>query len=705
MRFHAALALATSLAAFSSFSPTLAQTSPAQPVFVDLARSTSAERTANAERLVRKAVDQGRIRVIVGLGTALKPRESLGRAEAAAQARILRTAQDGLATRVLGRALASSDAVVRFDTIPFVSMFVDAAQARRLLADREATSIQEDVPVPPSLLESVPRLNADDVWAAGFPGTGFTVAILDTGVDKTHPMLSGKVVSEACYSTEDPELRIRSLCPGRVLESTEPGSGVHCNVIQCDHGTHVAGIAAGRAMPGSGHTGVARDANVIAIQVFSRFNRARDCYVGPPCVATFFTDIIKGLERIDELRTTHKIAAVNLSLGGGYLYNQACDTVQPAMTALVKSLRAARIATVIATGNGGWDTGITPPACISAAIAVGSTLDTEDTVSDFSNHAAQVRLMAPGSDIVSSVPGGATAAKNGTSMATPHVVGAFALLRDVRGGATVDDISAALECTGVPVTRANIVKPRIDVDAARLFLLDPPNTRAAFNFNRKADGAAWTPLMGEFVVREGMYRAKVTPGWKISSIPNCNERLNVSVRMRHVEVPAIPGEPLSPTNAGIFIKSQLHPTAKTFTGYFVGYNQFNGGQVFMNRLHNYNLNALNGGWAHVLCLKEGYAHNVNDFNTLRVISRGGVHRVIFNGVEVCNVTDQTFGVGRVAVATYLPDPARGNSFDVDWVTIEPKEGPAAADVVPAVSASPISAVPVKVVSGSHAGIR
>ena len=85
------------------------------------------------------------------------------------------------------------------------------------------------------------------------------------------------MVSEACYSTNDPFFSATSVCPGGVEASTAPDSGLNCDALDpsiadgCNHGTHVAGIAAGN---GVGFNGMALDANVIAIQVFSKISSA-----------------------------------------------------------------------------------------------------------------------------------------------------------------------------------------------------------------------------------------------------------------------------------------------------------------------------------------------------------------------------------------------------------------------------------------------
>ena len=635
------------------------------PIVIRLGEAAqTAGADAAAGRLIQKAREAGQIRVIVELSLTMKSEESLSTAAATAQARALGAAQDRVALRVLGHA-ATDATVTRFETVPFVSLFVGAVELQRLLRDPEVITIQEDVPFRPTLNESIARINADDVWSAGFQGNGASIAILDTGVDPTHPMFAGRIVSGACYSTPAPQLQIYSLCPGGVPAATGPQAGVNCTGVHaCIHGTHVAGIAAGGRIPRL-RGGVARLAKIMAIQVFSRFENPDDCFDTVPCILAFNTDVVKGLERVYQLRSSLHIAAANLSLGGGYFYNFPCDNVQPAMTAVIKALRAARIATVIASGNAGYNGGMTPPACIADAIAVGSTLDSADELSFFSNHAAQVRFLAPGSDITSPVPGGRLETLSGTSMATPHVAGAFALLKDVYAGATVDDIAAALECTGVPVERAGIIRPRIDVDAARAFLLAPPTQPRFFTFDNAVDGNAWTRLMGSFSVTGGAFRANGAPGWKIASIRNCNENLTIEARMRRT------GPDLN-WNSGIFFKATLNQTDKIFSGYFAGYNGYNGGQVFLNRLHGYDLKVLNGGWAHVLCLVTP-DFDPAGFNTLKVISRAGHHRVIFNRVEVCNVTDTTFGVGRIAVAGYFPNPSAGHGFRVEQVSIIPAE--------------------------------
>ncbi len=374
---------------------------PAAPILVVPAETGQA---AGAEALVARAAAQGQVRVIIGLDEALADEETLAPAEVQTQRTRLRAAQSALLADLGAAAVPEQrrtgpgagghgvDGVTLFDTIPFLALNADAAAVRRLLAAPGVTSVQEDVPVPPTLLQSVPLIKADQAWALGFSGTGQVVAVLDSGVSKTHPMLTGKVVSEACYSSTVAG-QSTSLCPGGAAASTAANSGVNCptNVYGCDHGTHVASIAVGNA---SNIKGVARDAKLIAIKVFSRFDSPSSCGSLPaPCILAYYSDITKGLERVYTLRKAFKIASANMSIGGG-AYSTACDKQLPATTAIIKKLRTAKIASVIASGNSGYNGFVGAPGCIAAAVTVGSTTKS-DTLSSFSNQAKLVDLLAP----------------------------------------------------------------------------------------------------------------------------------------------------------------------------------------------------------------------------------------------------------------------------------------------------------------------
>ncbi|MBI5565884.1 MAG: S8 family serine peptidase [Chloroflexi bacterium] len=410
-------------------------------------------------RLLDMAEDQGRVMIIVGFEL---PGYDPARMAADAQAEAEQTAAIAQAQAALLDRLSGLDvtSIKTFDYIPFMALTIDAAGLKALAADPLVSSIEEDVPVSPDLAQSVPLIKADYVHIVGYSGEGQTVAVLDTGVAKTHPALSGKVVSEACYSTNNAGQGASSLCPGGATSSTASGSGVNCatTTTGCDHGTHVAGIV----------SGVAPNANLIAIQVFSRFTNTpgnTSCTGTSPCTKAFTSDVIAGLNRVYALRTTYSIASVNMSLGGGQ-YTATCDSTEAARKAAIDLLRSANIASVIAAGNSDYRNAMAAPACISTAISVGATTKT-DQVASYSNLASFTTLLAPGSDIYAPVPGNNYDSKNGTSMAAPHVAGAVAILKQAKPAATVSEIITQLTTTGTFVTDqrsgGSVTKRRLDV--------------------------------------------------------------------------------------------------------------------------------------------------------------------------------------------------------------------------------------------------
>ena len=461
------------MAALGIAPATAAERTLLSPLAAGATVGTTPASAAYLDNLKQTATAKGSVRVIVGLRVPFAPEASLSRSEGLAQRRDIAAAARTLRGRFAGALYRNPKAYRSYSTLPFMALEVTPAELSRLAADPMVISISENIKLRANLAESAELIRAPQAWSTGYTGAGQTIAIIDTGVDKDHPFLAGKVVSEACYSD--------SFCPGGNW-STAPDSGRPCTIGEsCVHGTHVAGIAAGR---GPSFSGIAKDANIIAIQVFS---------INPDDPSEIFawnSDILAGLNRVFELRNSYSIASVNMSLGGDR-FKRTCDRAYPGMTAAIANLRSAGIATVIASGNEGWMDSISFPACISQAVSVGAVSDSNwgtcfdgrptdtDKIACYSNSASFLSLLAPGSAIISSVPGGGFDTLHGTSMAAPHVAGAWALMRQKYRNVPASEILAAFQASGRmvpddrnPRNRKPVTKPRIDVAAALNSLAD-----------------------------------------------------------------------------------------------------------------------------------------------------------------------------------------------------------------------------------------
>jgi subtilisin len=443
--------------------------------------------TPGPSHLLQKAEREGSVRVIVRLRTDFAPEGRLGRTEVADQRDGIESAQAGLREQLRGTGYQT---MREFQTIPYIVLDVSPRALQALQRSSLATDVIEDRLDEasrdesatqdldsPTLAQSTPLVQAPTMWANGYTGSGKVLAILDTGVDSSHPFLANKVIEEACFTGSG--VAGAGSCPNGSSTQVGAGSGVPCTfaTFGCQHGTHVAGIAAGR---GSSFSGVAKDANIMAVQVFSRFTGAPCANAGEsPCALSYTSDQIAGMERVYIRRGAYDFSSVNMSIGGGR-NTSTCDS--DPRKPIIDNLRSAGIATVISSGNDGYSDATTTPACISSAISVGST-SKSDTLSYYSNSAPWLSLLAPGESIYSSIPGGGFAYFDGTSMAAPHVTGAWALLEQQDPTASVSSILSRLQNTGLSVTDTRVVgglmKPRIKIADAAGIAPQPPNDNFA----------------------------------------------------------------------------------------------------------------------------------------------------------------------------------------------------------------------------------
>ncbi|MFB9724404.1 S8 family peptidase, partial [Planobispora longispora] len=409
--------------------------------------------------------------------------------EAGKKVRVIVSVKDGQAVAPVAESAEAISAATR--VLPdsggkrFFVMETNRATLASLRGDERISSIWKDWLIAPAALASSTKvIGADRAHAAGATGKGQNVVILDTGIDRDHPAFTGRIIAEACFSHTLERESVRSLCPDGSDRQVGPGSANAETALclsggknLCTHGSLVTGIAAGKKNAGGQVDGVAPDAGIIAIQIFTRFDSEEHCGEGKaPCVLSWGSSQIRAMDYVIELAKSHKIAAVNLSatLYGAsrspydeYDESESCE-VEPVSEEIIDLFKLG-IPVVTAAGNSGKEGKIAVPACVRSAVAVGAT-DDSDAVASFSNRGILLDLFAPGVGITSSAPGGTQATASGTSLAAAHVTGAFALLKERVPEANGAELLKRLRDTGKPISYRNIGKtlttPRIDLARA-----------------------------------------------------------------------------------------------------------------------------------------------------------------------------------------------------------------------------------------------
>lgn len=360
--------------------------------------------------------------------------------------------------------------VVRFEVLPMVGVRGTAGQLRALMDLPDLRSVYANRRLEYSLDESAPLIGAPRVWRElGITGRGVGVAVLDSGVDATHPDLS--LGDEVVQNVKI----VSALFAGDPLYV----EGVSNTDTSSGHGTHVASIAGGSGEAlGGRYRGIAPGADLVGVGAGETL---------------FVLHALQGLDWILDNRKRYGIRVVNNSWGA-----QGAFSPDDPVNVASRAAHDAGIAVVFAAGNEGPESGTLNAYCAPWVICVGAVHKDGETLADFSSRGVPAgrrpTLTAPGAAIAAArattgvvmnaffavdvVALGDDAAfytvADGTSMAAPHVSGTVALMLEANPGLGPGQIRTLLEETATPMLAyephevgAGLVDAAAAVEAAR----------------------------------------------------------------------------------------------------------------------------------------------------------------------------------------------------------------------------------------------
>lgn len=361
----------------------------------------------------------------------------------------------------------------RFDNILGFAGTVSRDGLEALAAMQEVESIEEDQKVEAHLAQGIPLMNGSHVRSS-YDGAGVSIAITDTGIDYTHPMLGGAAFPNA-----------------KVIGGYDFGDS-DADPMDCQgHGTSVAGIAAGTAAAGPGDYigGVAPNARLYALKIVAGCS-------GSSAFSTIAAAWDWAVSHKND-DPANPILAINTSFGGGY-YTAACDASIPTIAAAANNAAANGITLFSSSGNDGFSDGMGAPACVSNSLSVGAVYDANigsrywspctdlmtapDQVTCYSNSANFLNILAPSNDAYTTAVGGGYRTNfGGTSAASPYSAGAGAVLQSYAKKTaghyySAAELRARLISTGDPVIdpKNGITKPRVNIGVAAVQLEQTP---------------------------------------------------------------------------------------------------------------------------------------------------------------------------------------------------------------------------------------
>ncbi|MFF0139451.1 S8 family serine peptidase [Streptomyces sp. NPDC005227] len=394
---------------------------------------------------------------------------------------------------------------------------------------RSASTLKKvwlDGKVEATLERSTAQVHAPQAWAAGYDGKGTKVAVLDTGVDAEHPDLVNRVAASENFTDS---------------RNTDD---------QVGHGTHTASTVGGSGAASDGRDkGVAPGASLLIGKVLNDQGYGLDSW------------IIAGMQwAVDQ-----QADVVSMSLGNPAIG----DCSDPMAQATKEFSQNTRTLFVIAAGNAGSGTEtVSSPGCVPGVLTVGA-VDHDDTTAPFSSrgpvavtHTLKPEIAAPGVDILAANAGGrgvyAYQSMSGTSMATPHVAGAAAVVRQAHPDWTAQQIKAALVAsarTGGKVAGADQTGGGVldVIGAVKQKVLSAPAVQAG-SFNWPQDASDRTTVQVPFTNTSG---SDLTLGLKVSGVHG-NDGSDVHSDI----VQPADGRVRIPAGATVQVPLRIDPTAR-----------------------------------------------------------------------------------------------------------------------------------------------